>query len=226
MERCSPFLFLVPLILSIKFLTKNIKNMKNKLIITGLVSVLCAFAPSIQAQLANIGYGSLAGPGAAVFLGIDGAKADSITLGCFDASTANIALTGWTEFVTDSNFDDHIPTVGINTGTLSDFDVSSALNKEVWVLITDAGVQALVRLNSWASITGAVAPASPTNLDYTFGPGATVASITTLGGVTVQDDDGFQGSGVSFTLVVPEPATYAAVLGLVTLVGVVFYRRR
>lgn len=202
------------------------KTMKNKLIITGLVSVLCAVAPSVQAQqIANIGYGSFAGPGGAAFLGTDGASADSITLGCFDTGTANIALTGWTAFIRDTNFDDQIPTVGINTGTLNNFDVTAALNKEAWILITDGGVQALVRLSSWVSVTGAVSPASPPNLDYTFGAGATAAGISTLGTVRVQDGGGFQGSGVSFTLV-PEPSTYAALLGVVALVGVVYYRRR
>ena len=198
--------------------------MKNKLIITGLVSVLCAFAPSIQAQqIANISFGSFPGTGGAAFLGIDGAYADSISIGYFSGA-ANIALNGWTAFGTDADYD--IPAEGINRGVLNGINVTAAVGSDAWVLITDAGVQALVRLNSWASVTGAAAPAPSPTLAYLFGPGATVASITTLGGVTVQDDDGFQGSGVSFTLVVPEPATYAAVLGLVTLVGVVFYRRR
>ena len=197
--------------------------MKNKLIITGLVSVLCAYSLSAQAQLANISFGSFSGVGGATFLGIDGTAADSISIGYFSGA-ANIALNGWTAFGTDSNFED--PASGFNRATLSDVDVTAAVSRDAWVLITDAGVQALVRLNSWASVTGAAAPAPSPTLAYLFGPGATVASITTLGGVTVQDDDGFQGSGVSFTLVVPEPATYAALLGLVALVGVVFYRRR
>ena len=197
--------------------------MKNKLIITGLVSMLCAFAPSVQAQhIANIGYGSFAGIGGAAFLGTDGAAADSIAVGYFSGA-ANVDLTGWTAFGTDTTFEN--PAIGFNRAVLNSINVTTALNKEAWVLITDAGVQALVRLNAWASVTGAEAPASPTSLDYTFGATATVAGITTMGDVTVQNGGGVQGSGVSFTLV-PEPSTYAALLGLGALVGVVFYRRR
>ena len=173
-------------------------------------------------QIANIDYGSFPNIGGAAFIGIDGVHAESISIGYFDGA-ANIALTGWTAFGTDSTFE--IPADGINGGNLGNVDVTAAIGKEAWVLITDAGIQALVRLNSWAAGTGAGAPASPPNLDYTFGATATAASSTTLGDVTVQNGGGYQGSGVSFTLV-PEPATYAALLGLGALVGVVLYRRR
>ena len=197
--------------------------MKNKLIITGLVSMLCAFAPSVQAQhIANIDFGSFPGAGGAAFWGTDSAAADSIAVGYFSGA-ANIGLTGWTAFGTDTTFEN--PATGFNRAVLASVNVTAAAGSDAWVLIADAGIQALVRLNSWASVTGAAAPASPTSLDYTFGATATAAGITTLGDVTVQDGGGFQGSGVSFTLV-PEPATYAALLGIVALVGVVVYRRR
>lgn len=199
------------------YLPMKIKN----LLLLAVMSALLPFAAVAQ-SIANIDYGSAPALGGGLFVGTDGNSAESITLGYFSGS-ANADLTGWTALGTDTSFD---TTGGFNQAALSGADVTSAVGKEAWILITDASLTGLVRANDWANISGAAAPSTPTTLTYTFDSGDSAATVTTLGSITITDNAGQGGSsGISMTIAVPEPGTYALIIGALALVWVAIRRR-
>ena len=194
--------------------------MKKILLIAGIISASSTLTLSAQ-NIADIDYGSTPALGGALFYGTDAAQADSISVGYFSTGAANIALTNWVTLATDSTFE----AAGFNTASGTDLDVTAGVNKDAWVLISDAGGNGLARLDSWVSISGGVSPSPKSSLDYTFGSTATVATITGIN-VTIADSAGQGAQGVSISVgVVPEPSTYALLVGALAL-GFVAIRRR
>lgn len=196
-------------------------KIKLRLLIAGIITLL-PVAVSAQTQ-ANIDYGSDPALGGGQFQGTDGNSADSITLGYF-SGTANADLTGWTTLApADTSFGN---STGFNATSISSADVTSAVGKEAWILITDAALIGLVRANDWASITGVAAPGTPATLTYVFDAADTTSTVTTLGNVTVTDNGGLGGSGISMAIAVPEPSTYALLIGCLALGWVAIRRRK
>ena len=187
-----------------------------------LVALLVALAPtSLLAQVADINFGSAAATGGAFFQGTDGNSADSITLGYFDA-TANAALTGWNALVVDSDFN---TTTGFNIGAVTNFDVAAASGKAAWILVTDGVLNGLVRANDWVNISGSIPPAPTTQLVYQLDTNDSTSTVTTLGNVIVTDSAGQGGTGILVAVAVPEPGTYALILGALALTWVALRRR-
>ena len=160
--------------------------------------------------------------GGALFQGTDANAADSITLGYF-SGTANAALTGWTALgAPDTTFN---VSSGLNGAAFEGLDVTSAVGKEAWILVTDAALTGLVRANSWVNISGGTSPSPPATLVYTFGSSDSTATVTTLGNVVITDNGGFNGTGIAIALAVPEPGTYALIIGALALAWVAIRRR-
>lgn len=187
-----------------------------------MIMMLIAHSMSAQAHVADINYGSeIAATGGAYFLGSDGAQVDSISIGYFAGVAANIGLNGWTSLQTDTSFE--LP--NFNSGTVTDAAVGPAIGQDAWVLITDGGVNGLVRMNTWVSITGTEPPAVKPTLSYFFGGADAAANVQTLGNVNIAENAGYGGMGLSFQIV-PEPSTYAMIAGFLALAGVLIKRRR
>jgi len=206
--------------------------MKNKINLV-LVALLSLSASSLTAGIANIAFGSATVPGGGQFFGSDAAAADSITIGFFAGNTVDAtSLSGWTALASTSTF----PFGGFaNPSENVDTTAGDGLN--AYLLITDGALQAIVRLNSWATLTGVDSPATPTTLAYNFDSSASASAITSFAatGTTLSIFDGggtdfsggTNGTGVSFTLsAVPEPSTFAALAGLCALGAVMVRRRR
>ena len=194
---------------------------KHLLLLAGFIALLPA---SVIAQSrANITYGSAAAAGGGLFQGTDGNSADSITIGYF-SGTANAGLTGWVALgAANTNF---TTTTGFNNASLGSVNVTSAVGKEAWILITDAALVGLVRANDWASITGVAAPGAPEPLTYVFDAADSISTVTTLGNVVVTNNGGLNGSGISMAIAVPEPGTVALLFGFVALTWVAIRRRK
>lgn len=194
---------------------------KHLLLLAGFIALLPA---SVIAQSrANITYGSAAAAGGGLFQGTDGNSADSITIGYF-SGTANAGLTGWVALgAANTNF---TTTTGFNNASLGSVNVTSAVGKEAWILITDAALVGLVRANDWASITGFVSPTPPEPLTYVFDAADSISTVTTLGNVVVTNNGGHSGSGISMAIAVPEPSTYALLFGFMALTWVAIRRRK
>jgi hypothetical protein len=195
-------------------------------------AALSVWAASLNAGVATINFGSKIEVGGAMFLGQDGAAADSVAVGFFAADAVSADLTGWTALATNSsaNFG------GVFAGAESNVDTGAADGLTPYLLITDGSLTGLVTLAGWDTFSGTVSPATPPTLGYEIGVSNTSADLTTFAGVgaqvTVTDgqgtdfDGGFSGSGVSLQLsAVPEPSTYAVLAGMLAL-GYVTVRRR
>lgn len=187
-----------------------------------LCSIVAFVALSTTAfsQVANINYGSVAALGGALFQGSDGSSADSISIGYFTGS-ANAALTGWVSIQQDTSFN---TSTGFNTGAGTNFDVSSAIGLDAWILVADGSESGLIRGNDWATISGATAPTPTPTLAYQFGDSYSSSNVTILGDIAVTNNAGQGGTGISVS-VVPEPSTYAMLAGALAL-GYVMVRRR
>ena len=194
---------------------------KHLLLLAGFIALLPA---SVIAQSrADIVYGSESAAGGGLFQGTDGNSADSITIGYF-SGTANAGLTGWVALgAANTNF---TTTTGFNPASLGSVNVTSAVGKEAWILITDAALVGLVRADDWASITGVAAPGAPEPLTYVFDAADSTSTVTTLGNVVVTNNGGLSGSGISMAIAVPEPGTFALLFGFMALTWVAIRRRK
>lgn len=200
--------------------------MKYILSILGALSISSSM---LVAGVANISFGSAAELGGAQFYGSDGLAADSITLGYFTGDTFSATLTGWNALESSVS----APFGGFMAGSTSNTDTTAGEGLTAYLLVTDGAFNGFVNLASWASLTGADAPATPPSLDYTIGGTVTASGLNAFNGsgtVTVTDGQGtnfgggFSGSGVSIT-VVPEPSAYALLGGLLALTCVMLRRR-
>ena len=194
---------------------------KHLLLLAGFIALLPA---SVIAQTqADIVYGSDSAVGGGLFQGTDGNSADSITIGYF-SGTANAGLTGWVALgAANTNF---TTTTGFNPASLGSVNVTSAVGKEAWILITDAALVGLVRADDWASITGVVSPGAPSTLTYLFDAADSTSTVTTLGNVVVTNNGGLSGSGISMAIAVPEPGTIALLFGFMAFTWVAIRRRK
>jgi len=192
-----------------------------------LLAALSVSSSALVAGVANIGFGSAANTGGAMFL-----NSTSVSLGYFTGDTFSADLTGWNSLETQSS--------GLYGGWFYDsaeVDTTAADGSTAYLLFTTGSLNGFVTSASWDSFTGTSAPSAPSTLDYTIGASATAASLTTLAGtgatVTVTNGGGTtfvagesSGSGVSFTLsAVPEPSAYALLGGLLALTCVMLRRR-
>ena len=195
--------------------------------VLSLLAALSVSSSALVAGVANIGFGSAAAAGGAMFL-----NSTSVSLGYFTGDTFSADLTGWNALDTQSS--------EFYGGWFYDsgqYDTSAADGSTAYLLFTTGTLNGFVTSASWDSFSGADAPATPPTLDYTIGGSATAASLTTLAGtgatVTVTNGGGTNfspggsnGDGVSFTLsAVPEPSSYALLGGLFALTCVMLRRR-
>jgi len=181
---------------------------------------------SLMGLSANINYGSFPSSGAALFQGSDGLAAESVSVGYF-TTAANADLTGWNVLAIDSTFN---TSTGANATTSTGVDVTAANGLEAWLLFVDGSLSGLIRANAWTTITGADAPAPIPTINFELGASDSASTVAFLQGagsvVTISDNAGIGGSGISIQLTaVPEPSAYAALAGLLAL-GVVMVRRR
>ena len=206
--------------------------MKNKINLV-LVALLSLSASSLTAGIANIAFGSATVSGGGQFFGSDATAADSITIGFFAGNTVDAtSLSGWTALASTSTF-----SFGGFANPSETVDTTAGDGLNAYLLIADGTLQAIVRLDSWATLTGADSPSPPTTLAYNFDSSASASVITSFAatGTTLSIFDGggtnfsggTSGTGVSFTLsAVPEPSTFAALAGLCALGAVMVRRRR
>jgi hypothetical protein len=201
--------------------------MKNK-IVTFLATISFGASSLLGQSIADINYGSAAALGGGLFQGADGASADSIAIGFFSAA-ASADLTGWTAFQTDTTFNN---ATGFSAAAITDVDVTAAVGKDAWILLTDGALSGLVRANDWASWSGVESPGTPGQLVYQFDLNDTAAGVSTLAAVgttlsviTNGGQGGSSGLGFQLTAAVPEPSAYALLGGLFAL-GCVMLRRR
>lgn len=196
-------------------------------------AALAGCTSSLTASFANINYVSLIKEGGAMFLGEDGAAADSVALGFFTADSVSADLTAWTAINTNSSsrFGGHF------SDSISNFDTTAANGLTPYLLITDGSLSGLVTLSGWDQYSGQPNGTTPTELDYEIGADNTSAHLTTFAGAGTQliltdgqgtdFSGGFSGTGVSVQLSpVPEPSTYAMLSGLFVLGFVALGRRR
>jgi hypothetical protein len=193
-----------------------------------LLAALSVSSSALVAGVANIGYGSDAASGGAMFL-----NSTSVSLGYFTGDTFSADSTGWNSLHTQSTEFYG----GWFYKSLASFDTAAADGSTAYLLFTDGSLNGFVTSASWDLFTGTVSPAAPSSLTYTIGGTATAASLTTLAGtgatVTVTNGGGTDftaggssGTGVSFSLAaVPEPSAYGLIGGLFAL-GCVMLRRR
>ena len=196
--------------------------------VLSLLAALSVSSSALLAGVANIGFGSGASAGGAMFV-----NSTSVSLGYFTGDTFSADLTGWNSLDTQSTEFYG----GWFYKSLASFDTTAADGSTAYLLFTTGSLNGFVTSASWDSFTGTVSPATPSGLDYTIGSSATAASLTTLAGtgatVTVTNGGGTDftaggsnGDGVSFSLsAVPEPSSYALLGGLLALTCVMLRRR-
>ena len=188
----------------------------NKLL--KLVAFMAVGSLSVQAQnIADISFGSAAALGGALWVGADGAAADSISIGYF---VGNNTSNAFATITTDSTFENG----AFNAfGFAGNQDVTAITGYTAWVQISDAAGVGYITSSQWDAYSGVAAPSPPTALNYELGATAVVGDITTLGLASVLYP-GFGGSS-GLTTAVPEPSSATLLAGLLAL-GSVMLRRR
>lgn len=188
----------------------------NKLL--KLVAFMAVGSLSVQAQnIADISFGSAAALGGALWVGADGAAADSISIGYFVENDTSLA---YQVIATDTTFENG----AFNAfGFAGNQDVTAITGYTAWVQISDAAGVGYITSSQWVTYSGVAAPSPPTALNYELGATAVVGDITTLGLASVSAP-GFGGSS-GVTIAVPEPSTASLIAGMLAL-GSVMLRRR
>ena len=128
------------------------------------------------------------------------------------------------------------------SATATNVDVTTTIGQEVAVLVVkgitdiasdfsnlvlDGSLEALILHDtSWASISGAEAPSTPTSLSYTFGktsigPIFDASSYANVGSLGIEVNNALFGTEEGFNfqtvIIVPEPSTFALLFGLSAL---------
>ena len=218
----------MPFLLPYKNIPFNLilsKTTMNKLLKTFAFCAASCLTANAD-DFANISYGSAAAPGGAIFLGTDGAAADSITIGYFSSGTAaNLALTNWNVIASDNSWNASPAPTGFNIATEANVNVTSFSGLSAWVLITDGSDTALYTSSNWATFSGTTPPATPTSYNATLTASDSTSTISYLGNVEVTNNAGFQSQGVSIAIV-PEPSTIALLFGFMAFTWVAIRRRK
>lgn len=187
--------------------------MKNILSLIALLSI----SLSASAQFAsNITWGSLPGPGGAIWQE-NGVNLDSLTLGYFDTTST---------FQTIGTLTDGGNGLGLVFGATSASYDSSLIGQIAWVKVGTE--ENYLSRSSWV-LSGNEAPTPPSSEDFSVGD----ATIDNWNAINADNwsfefitPGGFQDIGQTINVVVPEPSTYALIAGFAAFLFVAIRRRK
>ena len=183
-----------------------------------ILPLICAlvFSSSAWAQASNVSWGTSTSAPGGLFFAADGVTSvGTISLGYFAGDNTSNAFTSVASLTQGST-----APAGFIFGT-------SALNGITytgltpWVSLQEGSY---VTSSNWGTFTAADAPTPPTDLNISVNATDAASTFTAINAV-VTDGGGFNGNGVSIS-VVPEPSTYALFAGFAAFLFVAIRRRK
>ena len=170
-------------------------------------------------QAANAVWGTDPAAGGALFYDANGVGLSEISLGYFAGGDTSGTFTS---IASHSHPGAPTPAGFLNAQTA--LNGITYAGETAWIRLGDATSTSYVSNSNWATFSGTNPPAAPSTYAISIGASTSASDLTLIQAVAA-DNAGFQGTGVSIS-VVPEPSTYALLAGFAAFLFVAIRRRK